>query len=153
MLSRSDLSRTASVMAALALTGCAGGRPLDPAKCELEMRTRLDAGYGQAALRSWKDAYLVLVFDKSTGDGDLLDEFLEQRGYFQAANDPNDKSMRDLGYYPPNRDSQYGEKVADQKQSAAIACQASYLTGARLLSINAMAESGSELLFKAELKR
>jgi hypothetical protein len=117
------------------------------------MQTRLDAGFSQSFQRSWNDVYLVLVFDTSAGDADLLDKFLALRGYFQAAKDPHDASMKNLAFYFPNRDPEYGQKVALQNNSAVTACEASYVTGAKLLSINAMAVSNSDLLFKAELKR
>jgi hypothetical protein len=134
----------------VALSACANTKPFDSARCQLELKTRLDWGRSHEGWSFGKDPYLALVFDKEGGDSDLLDKYLQQRGYSQAANDPDDKSSRHTGYYFPNRDPKEETlPVADEANAPKVACEATYISGAQLKSINVMSDGSP--VFRAEL--
>lgn len=117
------------------------------------MQTRLESVIAQERWTVGKDYYLVLIFDETRGDADLLSKYLQRKGYSEAAADPNDESSRHLGYYFPNSDPiEATLPVADQSAASKIACEASYLSGTRLKSISFRSPTNGQPIFEAELK-
>jgi hypothetical protein len=131
------------------LGNCAQAKDtLDPAKCALEVETRLSAKMGET-WRGGDETFLEFTFDPRGADIELLDEFLKQRGYFPVAQAPDDPSSKSRRIFFPER----GEHVVrspDPQRAPKVACDASYVSGAKLVAI--ALRTGMERILEVELK-
>lgn len=131
-----------------ALLGCSSSEPFDPGRCKIEVETKLNSGLLGDSWKSSKETFLAFDFN-SRGDEALLYDYLEQRGYFGVARAPDDPDRDRVRTFFPDRGPDAALKL-DPSAAPKVACEASYVSGAKLLSVSLM--DGMERVFEARLR-
>ena len=137
-------------LAGILLSSCLQAKePFDPARCQLELETRLSANVFGEDWRTGKETFLEFVFDERGGDVELLDQYLKQRGYFPVAQAPDDPASKNLRIFFPERGPNV-EHPADPRVAPEVACKASYVSEAKLVGVGI--RSGTDRIFEVKLK-
>lgn len=134
--------------AGLFLSTCSNAEPFDPARCKIEVETRLADSFAEESWRLEQVYYPSLAFVSGSGDVDLLDKYMKRNGYFPVAMDPDDPESRKLRIYSADGSDDRRRDMARPATLSRVACEASYVSRAKLKSVWVM--SGMEPAFRIE---